>query len=360
MRTPRCHCSCHDLASLCPRSAADVRVTGPSQGPVCTSVARVASGARKMGGRSLDPAASPQAQLAGCRTEGPAPLPRGERESARGTPRSCGAGGGALSSLTSSSLDKWTNCDTGAGDQSAVPAYRMMYRDFGEGEVEATVTVAAPPRKRSRSPASTAEDPRRIVENRKRAHARARTTIRRTIMAARLDHLLTLTYRENIQDEKGTWRDFTKFIRLLRGEHQGRPWPYIAVQELQKRGAVHFHVAVCGFQDVVLLRRVWHHVIGGPDRGNIDVRYFVGPKAKLARYLAKYVSKDITRESANGLHRYKRSRGIRVPGQILLLPPAVNLDAELRARFEGSGAEIKFQKDSLHQEGPKWRWACSW
>jgi len=313
-----------------------------------------------MGGRPLDPAASPQAHLAGCRYEGPAPLPSGERESARGTPRSCDAVGGALSSLTSSSLDKWTNCDASGAGEDAPPAYRMMLRDYGHGEVEATVTIAVPARKRKSTHGAASADPRRTALNEKRAQSRAKTTIRRTIMAGRLDHLLTLTYRENKQDEQRTWRDFTKFIRALRDARNGLPWPYIAVQEFQKRGAVHFHVAVCGFQDVVLLRRLWHQVIGGAHRGNIDVQHFAGPTSKLAKYLAKYVSKEFGNRSGKGCHRYKRARGIHIPGQLHLLPRAANLNAELTSCFKASGAEIRFQTDNLNGEGPKWLWACSW
>lgn len=57
----------------------DVPVTGPSQGPACTSEAR------KVGGRSLDRAATPQAQNQR-RQESearPDPLPSGERERSR-------------------------------------------------------------------------------------------------------------------------------------------------------------------------------------------------------------------------------------------------------------------------------------
>lgn len=61
----------------------DVPVKGPSQGPACTSAAR------KVGGRSLERTASLQASVLRCQESEtpPAPLPCGEQESARGTPR---------------------------------------------------------------------------------------------------------------------------------------------------------------------------------------------------------------------------------------------------------------------------------
>lgn len=67
-------------------------------------------------------------------------------------------------------------------------------------------------------------------------------------MAANLDHLLTLTYRENMKDCRLAWKHFSKFARLIRKRSNHAQWPYIAVQELQERGAVHIHVAVAGFK----------------------------------------------------------------------------------------------------------------
>jgi len=192
----------------------------------------------------------------------------------------------------------------------------------------------------------------------KRAVARAKTTIRRTVMAAGLDHLLTLTYRENVQDTKRGWSDLAKFIRLVRAHAPN--WPYVAVMELQERGAIHFHLAVSGRQDVGMLRRLWHAVIGGADSGNIDVQYFRGSKARLAKYLAKYISKDLAEGTVKGVHRYKRSRGVKVPEQIILVPHDAAIDDELIGLFEAHGAKVRFHKNNLSQEGAKWLWMCSW
>ena len=82
------------------------------------------------------------------------------------------------------------------------------------------------------------------LENRRRCANRARTAIRRVIMNADLDRLLTLTYRENITNTKKAWHDFTKFIRLVRKHYPN--FVYVAVPEFQKRGAVHFHLSIRG------------------------------------------------------------------------------------------------------------------
>jgi len=258
----------------------------------------------------------------------------------------------------SSRLDKWTNCDEHA---QGYPAYRAVVRDYGRGDVEATVTIE---RRRRKNPCShqplapNAKSPAALEDHARRATARARTTIRRTVMAADLDHLLTLTYRHNEQDRPRVWRQFARFVRLLRAEN-GKPFPFVAVQEIQERGAIHVHAAVHGFQNVRMLRRLWHEVIGGSRHGNIDVQFFGHDRARLAKYLAKYISKDLS-GAGGGAHRYKRSRGIKAPSEVLLLSRDVALDEALLNEFHTRGADIKFHKNNLDCEGPKWLWACSW
>jgi len=266
--------------------------------------------------------------------------------------------GGEAAALTR--LDKWTNYVQPQLGKPRV-AYRVVFRNYGQGDAEATITIAKPSNRKKGSHLTPRDDEpsvEKLAENTKRAVARAKTTIRHTIMAARLDHLLTLTYRENVQDTCQGWADLVKFIRLVRAHIPN--WPYVAVMELQERGAIHFHLAVSGRQDVALLRRLWHSVIGGAESGNIDVQYFRGSTARLAKYLAKYISKDLGAGKARGVHRYKRSRGVHVPEEVLLLPPDAAIDCELIGLFEAHGAKVRFHKNNLGQAGPKWFWACSW
>jgi len=289
-------------------------------------------------------------------SRGPLRGPRGVGGSAPEARLTTPAGGAAA---LSSRLDKWTNYVQPHWGRPR-EAYRVVFRNYGQGDAEATITIAEPSNRKKgshRTPSDDEPSVEKLAENTKRAVARAKTTIRRTIMAARLDHLLTLTYRENVQDTQRGWSDLVKFIRLVRAHIPN--WPYVAVMELQERGAIHFHLAVSGRQDVALLRRLWHSVIGG-ENGNIDMQYFRGSKARLAKYLAKYISKDLAEGKARGVHRYKRSRGVEVPEEVLLLPPDAAIDSELIGLVEAHGAKVRFHKNSLGQEGPKWFWACSW
>lgn len=151
-------------------------------------------------------------------------------------------------------------------------------------------------------------------ENLERAVRRAKTEVRRRSMALGADHLLTLTYRENMVDFERASKDFQLFIKAV---HRRFPWwQYVAVAEQQERGAWHWHLAVKGMQPVYVLRSCWLDVVG---KGNIDVQRFVGSSERLAGYLAKYVAKSIDTIELNG-HRYRSSRGIKTDEERISFP----------------------------------------
>ncbi|MEQ8736396.1 MAG: hypothetical protein RIC29_15840 [Rhodospirillaceae bacterium] len=258
----------------------------------------------------------------------------------------------------SSRLDKGTICDL-RDIKPQYEAFRLLLRDYGQGLVEATITVNTSSRPNTDlvgdPPKKT---PEQVQENKARAYRRAKTAVRQSIMAAKLDHLLTLTYRENQTDHALAWKHFGRFMRLVR-KHHPKGYPFVAVLERQKRGAMHVHAAVHGRQNVKLLRRLWHQAIGTTD-GNIDVKYFRGKLSTLSRYLSKYITKDLDTEHTEGQHRYKRSRGIEVPALIVMLPFNVAVEAEITQLFQSCSATVEYLDNHLDDEGPKWLWACSW
>ena len=75
------------------------------------------------------------------------------------------------------------------------------------------------------------------------------------------------------------------------------------------------HLAVHGIQDIRLLRRCWYKIVGKA-QGQVNVkrpRPGTSP-VKLARYLSKYISKDIDNQPREfEEHRYFCSLGIAVP-----------------------------------------------
>lgn len=169
-------------------------------------------------------------------------------------------------------------------------------------------------------------------QNEKRARARATGEIRRKCLSIGADHLVTLTYRDNVESRERVLTDLERLRRML--SRGGYSMPYVAVLECQKRGAIHPHLAVRGFQDIRLLRRCWYKIVGKA-QGQVNVK---GPRpgtspVKLARYLSKYISKDIDSQPREfEEHRYFCSLGIRVPTeqfQIVLTRNAREAESKL-------------------------------
>lgn len=187
------------------------------------------------------------------------------------------------------------------------------------------------------------------LENIERAARRARQKVHYLVRQLGADHMLTLTTRENIESSDKFDAIFKEFIRLVRQKNvigkidesgkrvldlrtrqdDNRMWAYVAVKELQDRGAYHMHIACVGRQDLDLLRSCWYVALGGTPndtkeqaRGAIDVQYkqkrFSGKTEEhstfaLVRYLTKYISKSFEANDQLGQARYKASRGIPAP-----------------------------------------------
>ncbi|MBQ0725489.1 MAG: hypothetical protein KBT51_08860 [Cycloclasticus sp.] len=166
-------------------------------------------------------------------------------------------------------------------------------------------------------------------DNKERSLRRARSTVRKKIIEGELDHLLTLTYKENMCDEKKGWADFQKFIRKLRKTYPNVKW--VCVMEKQKRGAVHFHLAVHGFFQASTLRGIWLDVVY---EGNIDIvrkkhnQSLVG----LAGYLSKYLSKQKDNLERFG-KMFRSSQNIKITELHFYLPVDVWLDSRISRLF---------------------------
>lgn len=246
-------------------------------------------------------------------------------------------------------LDKRTYLDKAQG------RYKVTLRDYGDGLCE--IAWAFIP---NRPPfnANGRGDSENLEGNADRAVRRARSRLRQLILAARLDHLLTLTYRENMTDFRQAGHDLRRFTRAVRTHLPG--FLYVAVPEKQKRGAWHWHLAVAGRQDVQLLRRLWRQIIG---EGNIDVQK---PKSgenrrlALVKYLGKYLAKGFAEGHRElNRHRFRASLGIIVPGELVEIPE--HLRGEVAAYVLG---QLRERSGSV---GFAWvdadmgaGWACSW
>lgn len=239
---------------------------------------------------------------------------------------------------------------------------KVTFIDYGEGYVEGSWGVSIP-RKGETGIRGRSKEREKNIE---RSARRAKAQVRRISMTLGLDHLLTLTYRENVQDKEEAWQDFITFIRLV---HLHIPsWIYVAVIEEQKRGAIHFHLGVKGYQDVSLLRTLWRRIVKD---GNIDVNYikskggFQWKRINIARYLAKYIGKDMKTELNE--RRYRASRGIKIPKVSVYMPfimkglkvVQINARGYLLGHIRFLGGRIGFIWEPEEGHG-QYGWACSW
>lgn len=244
-------------------------------------------------------------------------------------------------------LEKRTHLNSGK--------YKVILRNYGNGlaEIGWSFIPLNVPIKSGKGKSSER------LENEKRAISRARSRLRQLILSAKADHLLTLTYRENIEDYRQACADLSKFVRLVK--RKCPDWVYIGVAEQQKRGAWHWHLAVCGRQDVNMLRSHWRRVVG---EGNIDVNPPRGTGKQralsLVRYLGKYLAKGFADEQHKlNARRFRSSLGIKVPEQSILLPRSECGNAgdfaveQLRAQAGEVGYVWVCDKTLAG-------WACSW
>jgi len=212
--------------------------------------------------------------------------------------------------------------DSLPGFEALKEDFAIRERRFPDGSCQVLV------RKRFRDSISTVEPPTRArhresprEDNRGRATRRARQQIKLRCRAINANHLVTLTYRENMQDLDRLLADWTAFLREFRGARLQKAWSYVATRERQERGAWHVHIAVHGRQDVHSLRAAWLavvldggvHVKGPENRWRDLTQHGRGwTSRKLAAYIAKYVGKDVDQDAQAGRRSYWASKAVDV------------------------------------------------
>lgn len=183
----------------------------------------------------------------------------------------------------------------------------VLYPSAGEAGYSFQSSVRAP---RMYSPPGSAADPARA---RAEAARRARSKVRRYAAANLLDRFGTLTYAgEGCHDPAQARTDVAAFMRGLRSELGGKPFPYVWVPEWHKSGhGLHLHFAVSQYVRHSLIADVWGH-------GFISIKRITGKRhgappvegARIAaRYLSKYVAKTFDSEDLGGRHRYEVAQG---------------------------------------------------
>jgi len=219
--------------------------------------------------------------------------------------------------------------------------YVARQRVFPDGQTEVTVCkerffvgAAITPGVRTKRGESEKRE-----ANEDDAGRRAKKQVRLCCKQIGADRMVTLTYRENMVDRELALKHWKAFCRRL---GKVAEFHYVAVIEEQERGALHFHVAVRGRQNYVLLRSIWQRILGlgsdGQQMGQVNVRdphrFGFGNKGahKIASYIAKYCGKQMKCRDLNE-KRYFRSKGVVLPEVRSWRLPCTDMLGAVRVAF---------------------------
>lgn len=227
------------------------------------------------------------------------------------------SGGAPQARAASSSLEE--------GSLKNTPHYEIVLKDFGDGVVVCTGVFRDCSSRVSSEGAPVElvnELPECFLAERDVANLRrSRRNLRDRVWMLRADRMLTLTKRGKFSSTDEAWAAWKQFCRYAR-KLWGARWQFVVVPESHKTGGFHLHVALNGYFDVGMLRRIWYRALGGTGResgsdtpGNIDLSGAVASsrsRTRIANYLSKYLGKDIG-AVFRGRRSLASSRGIPAP-----------------------------------------------
>ena len=151
---------------------------------------------------------------------------------------------------------------------------------------------------------------------------------------------ITLTYKENMQDEKQLYKDFDKFYKRLKYKFKEHKFEYIAVAEPQGRGAWHFHIMLKSvnqlnlYIDNKLLEQIWGHGytdvqrLKSDDVGSYYVAYFTDLIQEDSKGNKKRIKGSRLSMYPKGFKFYRTSRGIEKPKQMIVKYGDLNLNKQ--------------------------------
>jgi len=241
----------------------------------------------------------------------------------------------------------------------------MRARDFGNGHQEVVFWKEAPDLERQAQRAIQRDLAHLVPKgegdrerNKARAERRAVQQVRLLAKAMGVNSLLTFTYRANVQDRDLVLKHLDRLRRRmvdLFGE-----WRYLAVLEKQDRGAYHIHVGTHALPAFVhragvklkswpVMLQIWRHItgeLGGSFHEAKHLKRWGSRKVKhgagsIARYLAKYLSKDFAESDLNR-KRFTRSQAVALPEAYKAQWEAAKVDVRelIELAFAGLGQRI--------------------
>jgi len=207
---------------------------------------------------------------------------------------------------------------------------------------------------------SPSPDPERSAAD---ATRRAKSKVRRYCAANRLNRLGTLTYAGPGNHDPAALRvDLGEFFRRLRGS-VGERFPYLWAPEWHPGGhGLHAHFAVGRWIAQGDIKRAW-------GRGHVHIKLLgdlpvgagtLGETRLAARYLAKYVGKDLgVGGQPSGLHRYEVAQGFQ-PREVPIGGASADEIIEWAETYMGARAQLVWRsRDEEGWDGPPLLWA-SW
>jgi len=153
-----------------------------------------------------------------------------------------------------------------------------------------------------------------------------------------LNKFLTLTFKKNMTDISRANYDFKIFRQKLE-RYIGQDLKYIAVMELQKRGAVHYHtLCELPFIDKLELSKMWGH-------GFIDIKR-IDHIRNIGSYMSKYLTKSLL--LPDGKKRFFKSQNLKEPlelksqNNIDFFREKYNLDSLVTCSYESEYATAHY------------------
>lgn len=178
---------------------------------------------------------------------------------------------------------------------------------------------------------------------------------------------LTLTFKENITELKDANYEFTKFIRRLNYEVNQiekrdlkiSNLKYLAVYELQERGAIHYHMIFFNLPYIkniyVRMREIWgiknRIRVGGKEKKSAKIKDQKGLE-KVIDYFTKYIQKSIYENKNPRQKKYIASKGLLKPLESSFVE-VVNLvksklpESSLKYTYDGESEYNKKTKEDL-------------
>lgn len=187
----------------------------------------------------------------------------------------------------------------------------------------------------------------------------AKTKCRLLIKAAGLNELLTLTYRDNMEDRAQCKKQFKEWVRRMK-RALGGTFVYVASFERQERGAMHVHVACHKLPQHVQHKGVklqawklgtviWRDIVGQSQDGKTGGMCFVGGKgprkrnsrsiAKIAAYVSKYIMKDYA-DAPSETNRYSRSESLELPKAVRMVFNGLTFAEMIELAFECGEGDV--------------------